>query len=68
MRRSRLIFIAIVAVIIVALILYRLHGVQKFQVFFSEDGLIVSDNGEPYEDGVQGVHVGFTKTGVSFST
>lgn len=65
MKRTKLIPLIIILVVVV-LILYRLHELKKAQVVFSDDGLIMSDGGGPYEDAAQGVRVGISRGGGIF--
>ena len=66
LRKVTIALLMVVALLASFLIIYSLHGIKKFQLVFSGDGLIVDDGGGPYEDGSQGVRVGFTRAGGVF--
>jgi len=55
----------IILVLFAAIYIVFYRGPPKVE--FSEDGLIVSDTGEPYEDGVQGVFARTAVRGAGFS-
>ena len=64
--RKGVIILLVAVVFIASLAVYRLYSIKKVLLTFSGNGLIVGDGIGSYEDGVQGVHTGFTRSGGIF--